>query len=71
MEDEKLLVGWKAIADKIGCSERKAYRLRPKLMRLGAIYLMRTGKPPRMHMCAFSSKLVHWTMVMSQSGEII
>ena len=65
------LIGWKAIAEIFGCSERKMRSLRGELQELGVIFYMRQGRPPRKRVCAFPSLLKRWSGLKASRGEII
>ena len=66
MSEECALIGWRAIARFIGCSERKLLYKREELWETGVIFYMRLGTPPRKRVCAFPSMLQRYLMILSE-----
>ncbi len=60
---ESAIVGWKAIADLFGVSERKAQRWRKELVKSGFVFYMWVGNPPHRCACGFPSRLMDWAAV--------
>jgi hypothetical protein len=54
---DKLLRGWKEIADFLRMSERTIRRRRLEFLRRGVIFYQHYGNPPSKYVCAFTSTL--------------
>lgn len=67
---ENLLIGWKAIADYLGCCERTAKAKRDELSASGVIFYQRLGRPPQKRVCAWPGKIRAWTARKSMIGEV-
>ena len=65
MNDEIVILGWKAIARLFCVSERKMRYKKQELHEAGAIFYMRMGRPPRKRVCAFPSRLKTWAAIKS------
>jgi len=60
---ERALVGWKAIAQMFGVTERTMQARRQELIEVGVIFYMNHGRPPRKRVCAFPSLLMRWVIL--------
>ena len=69
MANPDLLVGWKAIADFFGVSERFVKNRRKELMNAGVIFYRVAGKPKSKRVCAFKSLLKTWAMLKASKRE--
>jgi len=67
---EKLLVGWQAIANYLGCSERTARRKAHELKRSGVVFYQWLGTPPQKRVCAWPIMIRSWTSVKTRQNEI-
>ncbi len=68
---ECALIGWKAIAEMFGVTERTMKSRREELLELGAIFYMNHGRPPRRRVCAFPSLLKTWTILKGRGGGVV
>jgi len=68
---ERALIGWKAIAEMFGVTERTMKARRKELLEIGVIFYMNHGRPPRKRVCAFPSLLMRWTVLKGSNGEAI
>jgi hypothetical protein len=72
MMSEKALEGWKAIADYLGVSERKARNYKKEFLEAGVIFKKRMGCKDHDYMiCAFPQNIRQWTMIKARKGEMI
>ena len=55
----------------LGWSRRKFFRRREELIRCGAIFYRRQGRPPQKRICAFPSTLRIWAGLKGTKGEMI
>ncbi len=68
---ECALIGWKAIAEMFGVTERTMKARREELLELGAIFYMNHGRPPRRRVCAFPALLMRWTILKGRGGGVV
>ncbi len=69
MTQERALIGWKAIAQMFGVTDRTMKR---ELSEAGAIFYMRHGRPPQdngVRLCF--PPLKAWTVLKTSRGEVI
>lgn len=71
MEGEQAQCGWKLLAEYMGFSERKAFRLRNELKDCRAVFYVRLGRPPRKRVCWFPSEIRRWARLKGAKGEVI
>ena len=62
-QNECALVGWKAIAEMFGVTERTMQARREELLEAGVIFYFNLGRPPRKRVCAFPSLLMRWVIL--------
>ena len=68
---EHALIGWKAIAEMFGVTERTMKARRQEFLEAGVIFYMNHGRPPRKRVCAFPSLLMRWTVLKGSNGKPI
>jgi len=71
MVEERALIGWKAIANMFGVTERTMISRRKELLEYGVIFYMHHGRPPRKRVCAFPSLLQRWVILKALDGRVI
>ena len=69
--DNELQRGWRALAEFLKISERKARGLRVELAGCGAIHFTRVGKPPRRVLSFWPSEIRKWARLKASKGETI
>lgn len=68
---DRVLTGWKEIAEFMGWSERKAKMKKDELLQAGVIFYSRMGRPPRVNVQCFPSVIQDWTIKKSFKMEIL
>jgi len=70
MNDEEMRRGWKALADYLKISERKARGLKGELTACGAVFFMRVGRPKRRMLSFWPSEIRRWARLKGSKAEI-
>ncbi len=68
MNDEEMRRGWKALAEYLKISERKARSLKGELSACGAAFFMRVGNPPRRMLSFWPSEIRKWARLKGSKG---
>jgi hypothetical protein len=71
IESEELRKGWKALAEFLGISERKARMMKPELTGCGAVFFMRLGRKRHKNLCWFPSEIKKFCRLKGAKGEVI
>lgn len=70
-QGENAQFGWKLLAEYMGFSERKAFRLQDELRSCGAVFYVMLGRPPKRRVCWFPSEIRRWARLKGAKGEVI
>jgi hypothetical protein len=73
MSEETAIIGWKAIANYLQWTTKKAISRRKEWMEAGIIFYSIFGKPPNRHkrVCCFPSMIQRWTVIKTRNGELL